>query len=67
VQFVRFQISQNHAKTGEKYEIFTPNRDTIQELILQYGRSNMHFILVVGLYLNLQMYDIIMQAILVQT
>jgi len=26
----------------------------------------MHFILVVGLYLNLQMYDIIMQAILVQ-
>jgi len=67
VQWVRFQISQNHANTGEKYEIFTPNRDTIQELILQYGCSNMHFSVAVGLYLNLQMYDIIMQAILVQT
>jgi len=34
---------------------------------MEYGCSNMHFILVVRLYLNLQMYDIIMQAILVQT
>jgi len=64
VQWVRFQISQNHANTGEKYEIFTPNRDTIQ-VFLQYGCSNMHFILAV--YLNLQIYDIMMQAILVQT
>ena len=31
MKWVRFQISQNHANTGEKYEIFTPNRDTIQE------------------------------------
>ena len=53
MQWVRFQISQNHANTGEKYEIFTPNSDTIQEFILQYGCNNMHFILVVGLYLNL--------------
>ena len=31
MQWDRFQISQNHANTAEKYEIFTPNRDTIQE------------------------------------
>jgi len=31
MQWVRFQISQNHANTAEKYEICTPNRDTIQE------------------------------------
>jgi len=67
VQWVKFQVSQNYANTGEMYEIFTPNRDTIQEFFLQYECSNMHFILVVGLYLHLQMYDIIVQAILVQT
>jgi len=42
------------------HQIWIPYRSS-----LQYGCSNMHFILAV--YLNLQIYDSMMQAILVQT